>query len=189
MDMPAAPPPSADTAAPPAMEGPMAPPPPPEGYSERTIKDLAKALGLSLNAVMGAMGAKDIPAVPEPDKALFTKGKMMAPLPAFVVQEVAMLIGAAAQMGGKVEGRYDVDVPAMLADDAGLEKLTDLLKLIVKDKPLLAAIKEAAKAAPAMAEGKKEAKYDDKDSAEHEAAESPEYEAAEEKGAAMTDYV
>lgn len=192
MDMNAAPAPAEAEAAP-MME---APPAPPEGYSERTIKDLAKSLGGALKAIMGAMGSKEIPEVPDPDKALFEKGKMMRPLPAFVVQEVMMLISAAAQVGGKVEGRYDVDVPALLATDEGLEKLIVLLELIPKDKPLLASIKEAAKGATlskaeekaAIAEGKKEAKYGDKDSPEHEAAESPAYEAAEEKGMAMADY-
>lgn len=193
MDMPAPAAAAPESAAP---EAPVAPPPPAEGYSERAVKDLAKALGVALKAFMSALGKKGAPEVPEPGKELFEKGKMMAPLPAFVVQEVMMILGAAAQLGGKVEGRYDVDVMPMFESDDGIEKITDLLTMAAKDKVLLAAIKEQVKGGAlsrseekaAMAEGKKEAKYGDKDSPEHEAAESPAYEAAEEKGAAMSDY-
>lgn len=198
--MPAAPMPPAMPAE--SMKGeeapPMAPPPPADGYSERSVRDLLDALGMALKAMTKAMG-REAPALPEPPKDTFVKGKMMSALPSFLVQEVAMILSVAAQLGGKVEGRYDVDVAPLFENDPGLEKLAVLLELVAKDKVLLSELKEAQKAGGklspkeekmAMAEGKKEAKYGDKDSPEHEAAESPAYEAAEERGAkSVTDYM
>jgi hypothetical protein len=138
------------TGGPPADMGPpevAAPPPPAEGYSEKCVKDLLKALGLALKAATKALGREE-PALPTPPKEVFEKGKMRQPLPAFIVQEIAMLLDVAAKLGGKVEGRYDVDIMELLASDDGIDRLSVLLELFAKDKVLLAALKEAQKAGP-----------------------------------------
>ena len=111
----------------------QAPPPPAEGYSEKCVKDLLKALGLALKAATKAMG-REAPSVPEAPAEVF---------------EIAMLLMMASQIGGKHEGRYDVDLMELLASDDGLDRLATLLELLSKDKVLLSALKEAQKAAPA----------------------------------------
>jgi len=140
--------------APPEMAAPegappevAAPPAPAEGYSEKCVKELMKALGLALKAATKALG-REAPSLPTPPKEVFEKGKMRQPLPAFIVQEIAMLLTVAAKIGGKVEGRYDVDLTELLASDEGLDRLAVVLELFAKDKVLLAALKEAQKAGP-----------------------------------------
>lgn len=126
----------------------QAPPPPAEGYSEKCVKDLLKALGLALKAATKAMG-REAPSVPEAPAEVFEKGKMRQPFPGVIVQEIAMLLMMASQIGGKHEGRYDGDLMELLASDDGLDRLATLLELLSKDKVLLSALKEAQKAAPA----------------------------------------
>lgn len=140
--------PAEKNAMPPKVE---APPAPPNGYSERSVRDLVKAVGNALKMVSKALG-REAPPMPEPPKELFVKKVMNQPLPAFMVEEIANLLALGAQIGGKQEGRYDVDLAEMLADSDGLERLIVVLELMAKDKALLANVKEAAKSAPMPAE-------------------------------------
>ena len=135
-------PPSAPASAPPPVEP---PPAPVDGYEEYCVRDLLKAVNNALSAVSKALG-REAPKPPEPPKELFVKKKMMQPLPAFLVEEVANLLALASQVGGKQPGRYDVDLGSLLATSDGVDKVSDILNLMAKDKMLLDGIKAAAKA-------------------------------------------
>lgn len=120
-------------------------PAPEDGYSKRTILDLAEGLQKSMSAVAKAThnDAGEVPDVP--DEA-FQKGRFLSALPAGIVKTICDLLKMAAQVGGKVEGRYDGDILEMLSTDEGAKKVAILLELVAKDKVLLQKIADAFRA-------------------------------------------
>ena len=162
--MPLAP---AAPAMPPVEEMPMeaAPPPaeaevlmiepPPDGYSKRAIKEIADGLQAAMDAISKAAKTEggEVPEVPD---ELFEKGQMLAPLPEWLVEQVKTLIELSNQLGGKVEGRYAVDVLTLLATEAGVRSIGTLLDLVAKDKVLLQKIADTMRAKATMPSKPKE---------------------------------
>lgn len=134
--------------------GPEIPPPPPGGYSKSSVNDLVDALQAALKAVGKAI-KKEMPEVPDVPAEAFAKGKLEMELPPWLAEELVTILGVASQVGGKQEGRYDLDVMAMLADDAGLDKLAIALELLARDKVLLDKMRQIAREGPGPAPAKK----------------------------------
>lgn len=152
----------------------QAPAPPPQGYSKKKVVGLNDALHKALDAVGKATKAQ-MPQLQDkvPDE-MFEGGYFKQPIPAAVLDLVVKLLAVANDIGGKMEGRYAVDVMSMLADDAGLEKLAVLLELIARDKVLLGRMKEAQKAAgKAPAPAAKKPEIEEVEEEETEETEAP----------------
>jgi len=124
---------------------PMSVEPPPEGYSKRAIMEIADGLQSAMKAI-GKAAKTEAGEVPEVPDALFEKGKMMAPLPDWLIKQVCELLTLADKLGGKMEGRYAVDCMALLATEEGVRKLGTLLDLIAKDKVLLQKVADTMRA-------------------------------------------
>lgn len=168
---------------PPADEGgiPMveAPEPPPDGYEKYCIVDLVKATNAAMKATTKALGKDAPPDIEPPDAKAYDKGVFRGKLLPVLVTEIAMLLSVASQIGGKQEGRYDIDLQEHLATTDGVDRLATLLELMAKDKPFLAGLKEAQKAGPMPPPAPKGGAAPEA----AEAAEAAEPEAAEDAGA------
>lgn len=153
--MPAEKPMDAEALAPPAgsemasapVAGPEIPPPPPGGYSKNAVTDFVTALQKAVKAVGKALG-KEMPEIPDVPDDAFVKGKLDAEVPEGMAGAAVVVLGAAASIGGKEEGRYDLDVLSLLADDAGLDRLSIALELVARDKVMLDKLREIARQGP-----------------------------------------
>lgn len=146
---------------------------PPDGYKKYCIVDLVKATNAAMKAATKAMGKDAPPEIEPPDAKAYDKGVFRGKLLPVLVTEIATLLAVASKIGGKQEGRYDIDLQEHLATTDGVDRLATLLELMAKDKVFLDGLKEAQKAGP-MREGPGK-----EGSSAHEAGESPATEAAE----------
>jgi hypothetical protein len=134
--------------------------PPPEGYSKKSLDALVDALNAALAAVAKALKSKEKPPeLPEVPKEAVQDGRVNVAIPAAYVEAIANLLMMARQVGGSVEGRYDLDVESLLGSDEGIDKLAVALELVARDKMLLARVKdtvaaEGKAAPPAKSKGK-----------------------------------